>query len=171
MINSKTVDNWRIFFQVRFVKTLRNPQSNTKLSPNSNPKLTLSLKLIILIHCEKKFLKTFYTPEKRTHNPYSATWTRYATTEPLWHFDILLLIFAVLAYIRNLKKTKKTNTNPNPNPTIDKAVGKGCPPLHWGSCLGSGLCSLQKICPFWVQTGEFWCILGATFELELNGTG
>ena len=38
------------------------------------------------------------------------------------------------------------------------------------SPLGRGLCPLSgKIFDFRAQKGEFWCILGATFAVELNG--
>ena len=38
----------------------------------------------------------------------------------------------------------------------DENLGRGCAP------------SPEKNFDFWAQKGEFWCILGATFAVELN---
>ena len=51
--------------------------------------------------------------------------------------------------------------------------GVGCgeryPPSCWERGLGRGPCPLtRKIFDFSARKGEFWCILGATFAVELN---
>ena len=50
---------------------------------------------------------------------------------------------------------------------VPKGVGRGCLPPHWGRDMGRGLCPLCRFFPFGSQNGEFWCILGRIFTVDL----